>query len=67
MFVPDLEITAVNVVVGNQNPSASTFDSTTPKETPLVINYKIPFPGFNFTVTDAPYMVPAPIIPGSPR
>jgi hypothetical protein len=52
--VPDLEIGTVNVIVGNLPPSAGLFDLTTPKETPLVINYKIPFIGFNFTVTDPP-------------
>lgn len=54
MFVPDLEMAAVNVIVGDMNPSAGTFDLTTPKETPLVINYKIPFTGFNFSIADEP-------------
>jgi hypothetical protein len=52
--VPDLEIGTINVIVGNLPPSAGLFDLTTPKETPLVINYKIPFIGFDFAVTDAP-------------
>ncbi len=54
MFVPDLEMAAVNVVVGNLNPSAATFDLTTPRETPMIVNYKIPFTGFNFSILDAP-------------
>lgn len=54
MFVSDLEMAAVNVVVGNLPPSAATFDLTTPKATPLVINYQIPFIGFDFAITDAP-------------
>ncbi|MCC6461756.1 MAG: cadherin-like domain-containing protein [Saprospiraceae bacterium] len=54
MFVPDLELAPVNVLVGNQNPSAGSFDLTTPKSTPLVINYRIPFTGFNFSVLDPP-------------
>lgn len=52
--IPDLEIGTVNVIVGNLPPSAGLFDLTTPKETPLVINYKIPFIGFDFAVIDAP-------------
>lgn len=52
--VPDLEIGTVNVIVGNLPPSSGLFDLTTPAGTPLVINYEIPFIGFNFTVTDAP-------------
>ena len=54
MFVSDLEMAAVNVIVGNLNPSAGLFDLTTPKGTPMVINYNIPLTGFTFTVTDAP-------------
>lgn len=54
MFVSDLEMAAVNVIVGNLPPSAATFDLTTPKSTPMVINYQIPFIGFDFSVVDAP-------------
>lgn len=54
MFVSDLEMAAVNVVVGNLPPAAATFDLTTPKATPLVINYQIPFIGFDFAISDAP-------------
>lgn len=54
MFVSDLEMAAVNVVVGNLPPSAATFDLTTPKNTPMVINYQIPFIGFDFAIADAP-------------
>ena len=54
MFVPDLEMAAVTIIVGNMNPSAATFELTTAKETPMVINYKIPFSSFEFSVTDQP-------------
>lgn len=54
MFAPDIEMGAVNVIVGNMNPSAGTFDLTTPKATPMVINYQIPFIGFDFSILDAP-------------
>lgn len=54
MFVPDLEMAAVDIVVGNMNPSAATFQLTTPRETPMVVNYKIPFSGFDFSVLDEP-------------
>ena len=52
--IPDLEIGTINVLVGNLPPSAGVFELTTPKNTPLVIDYKLPFNGFQFTVTDAP-------------
>lgn len=52
--VPNLEMAAVHVIVGNLNPKFSTFELTTPKETPFVINYRIPFTGFDFTVLDEP-------------
>ncbi|MBK8919896.1 MAG: T9SS type A sorting domain-containing protein [Saprospirales bacterium] len=54
MFVPDLEMAAVHVAVGNMNPAAASYDLTTPKSTALVINYKIPFTGFNFSILDPP-------------
>lgn len=54
MFVPDLEMAAVTMVVGNLPPAAASYELTTPKETPMVVNYKIPFNGFTFSVTDTP-------------
>ncbi|TNE49441.1 MAG: T9SS type A sorting domain-containing protein, partial [Bacteroidetes bacterium] len=54
MFVPDLEIAPVEVVVGNLPPALATYTLTTPQETPMVINYQIPFTGFDFVITDAP-------------
>ncbi|MBK8967424.1 MAG: T9SS type A sorting domain-containing protein [Lewinellaceae bacterium] len=54
MFVPDLEIAPVEVVVGNLAPSKPAFELTTPTETPMVINYAIPFTGFDFDVIDQP-------------
>lgn len=54
LFVPDLETAQVNVVVSNLNPAQGTYNLTTPRQTPLVINYAIPFIGFDFAITDAP-------------
>jgi Cadherin-like domain/Secretion system C-terminal sorting domain/Dockerin type I domain len=51
---PNVESATVNVLVGNMAPSQGTFDLTTPVETPLVINYQIPFLGFDFAVLDQP-------------
>ena len=53
-MVPNLETASANVIVGNMNPSAATYNLTTPRETPFVINYQIPFIGFDFSVVDAP-------------
>lgn len=50
----NIETGTVNIMVGNMNPSQSVFGLTTPIETPLVINYKIPFLGFDFSILDAP-------------
>jgi hypothetical protein len=49
-----VESATVNILVGNMSPSQGTFDLTTPAETPLVINYKIPFLGYDFAVLDQP-------------
>jgi hypothetical protein len=49
-----VESATVNILVGNMAPSQGTFDLTTPVETPLVINYQIPFLGFDFAVLDQP-------------
>ncbi|MCB0574956.1 MAG: T9SS type A sorting domain-containing protein [Saprospiraceae bacterium] len=54
MYVSNLEMAAVNVIVGNMNPAAATYDLTTPRETPFVINYQIPFIGFDFSIVDPP-------------
>lgn len=54
MFVPELEMAAVNVLVGNLNPIYEKFNLSTPKETPLVINYQIPFGAFDFSLPEAP-------------
>ncbi|HRI61440.1 MAG TPA: Ig-like domain-containing protein [Saprospiraceae bacterium] len=53
-YIPNLETGTVNVVVGNLPPVLPTFELTTPLETPFVINYKIPFTGFSFSILDAP-------------
>ena len=54
MFVNNLEMATAYVVVGNLPPRFGTFELSTPKETPMVVNYKIPFVGFNFSIIDAP-------------
>ncbi len=54
MFVSNLEMATANIVVGNLPPRFSTFELSTPKETPLVVNYRLPFTAFQFTVVDAP-------------
>ncbi len=53
-YVPSLEMAAVNVIVSNLNPFFSTFELTTPEESPFVINYQIPFTDFEFDVLDVP-------------
>jgi len=64
MFVSDLEIATVNVIVGNMNPRAGEFHLTTAKETPLIINYQIPFIGFDFSVFDPPENGSCAVYPG---
>lgn len=51
---PDIETATVNVIVGNLNPTAGSFDLTTPKSTQIVVNHQIPLIGHNFSITDAP-------------
>ena len=63
-FVPDLEIATVQVVVGNLPPTQAVYDMATPKETPFVINHRIPFSGFEFTLTEAPAHGTCTIYPG---
>jgi Secretion system C-terminal sorting domain/Bacterial Ig domain len=41
------------VVVSNQYPSKSVFNLSTPINTPLVLNYKVPIVGYNFQVKDS--------------
>jgi hypothetical protein len=54
MFVPSLESATVRVAVGNMAPALATFNLSTPRETPLVINYKVPFTAFDFTIQNDP-------------
>ncbi|MBK8558243.1 MAG: hypothetical protein IPL65_22045 [Lewinellaceae bacterium] len=54
LFIPNLETGTVNIIVGNQEPSRELFDLTTLMGTPLVVNYQIPFTGFNFEIIDSP-------------
>jgi len=63
-FVPDLEVTTVNVLVGNLSPSQSVFEMNTPVGTPFVVNYQIPIGSFNFTLTDTPDHGTCTIYPG---
>lgn len=53
-YIPNLEMATVNVVVSNLNPVLPTFELTTPVETPYVINYRLPFTGFEFSILDPP-------------
>jgi hypothetical protein len=50
----NVETATAHVVVGDMNPTQSTFVLSTPMETPLVINYQLPFIGFDFAVVQAP-------------
>lgn len=63
-FVPDLELATVNVVVGNLPPTQAVYDMATPKETPFVINHRIPFSGFQFALTTPPAHGTCTIYPG---
>jgi hypothetical protein len=51
---PNLEVGTVYIIVNDLNPALTQYDLTTPVNTPLVVNYKIPFQMFSLTVTDAP-------------
>jgi Bacterial Ig domain/Secretion system C-terminal sorting domain/Dockerin type I domain len=62
--VPDLEMATVTVVVGNLSPAAAAYELTTPIATPLVINYKIPFLGFDFSLAEKPKFGQCQIEPG---
>ncbi len=48
----NLETAEVSILVNDLVPAAATFNLTTPKETPIVLNYNIPFIGFDFGVND---------------
>ena len=63
-FVPDLEMATVSVVIGNLGPTQADYDLTTPKSTPMVINYRVPFSGFNFIVTKSPAHGSCTVYPG---
>lgn len=52
--IPNLETATVDVVVGNLEPAFPAFELTTPVETPYVVNYRIPYKNFTFSVPDAP-------------
>jgi hypothetical protein len=59
-----VETGTVFVMVGNMNPSAATFHLTTPVDVPMVINYQIPFIGFDFAITQSPTQGNVVIYPG---
>jgi hypothetical protein len=63
-FVPDLEIANVSVVVGNLPPAQAVYNMSTPKATPFVVNHRIPFSGFQFTLAAAPGHGACTIYPG---
>lgn len=63
-FVPNLEMAAVHVTVGNMNPVFSSFEFTTPRQSPFVINYRIPFTNFEFDILDEPDNGTCTIYPG---
>jgi Secretion system C-terminal sorting domain/Bacterial Ig domain len=50
----NVETATAYVVVGDLAPTQSTYVLSTPAETPLVINYRLPFIGFDFAVLQAP-------------
>lgn len=52
--IPNLETATIDVVVGNLDPAFPVFDLTTPVATPYVVNYRIPYTNFTFSVPDAP-------------
>lgn len=52
--VPNLENATVSIFVNNLAPSAATFKLNTPKATPIIVNYKLPFLGFDFSILDQP-------------
>ena len=47
---PSQEQGTVTIIVSNQQPSAQTFELSTPVNTPLVINYNIPISNFDFAI-----------------
>jgi len=51
LYAPNVETGRVQVAVGNQDPITRTYNLTTPATVPLVINYKVPFNNFSFTVS----------------
>jgi hypothetical protein len=54
LYNNNVETATAYVVVGDMNPTQSTYVLTTPMETPLVINYQLPFIGYDFSVIQAP-------------
>lgn len=52
--VSNLENATVSILVNNLVPAAATFNLSTPKATPLIVNYKLPFIGFDFSILDQP-------------
>lgn len=64
LFCSDLEFCPVNVVVSNLAPQFSEYNFVTPVGTPFVINYKIPFTNFTFTLVEAPKNGSCTVYPG---
>ena len=49
-----IETATVNVVVTNLNPAYDTFRLTTPRQTPFVVEYPIPYATFDFEISSLP-------------
>jgi Secretion system C-terminal sorting domain/Bacterial Ig domain len=54
LYNNNVETATAHVVVGDMNPTQSTYNLSTPMETPLVINYQLPFIGFDFNIVQSP-------------
>lgn len=50
LYSADIETGTVRVSVGNQSPAAPAFELSTPLSTPMVVNYRVPFTGFDFNI-----------------
>jgi len=53
-IVDFVETATVNVVVSNLNPVYDTFRLTTPRQTPFVVEYPIPYTVFDFEISSLP-------------
>lgn len=65
LYSADIETGTVYVTVGNMSPAAPRFELTTTLNTPLVLNYKLPFTGFNFAILTPPTKGTCQYFPGN--